>query len=190
METERLSMTAEDLVQTVRAAQGGDAQAFAMLVERYERAVYATVVRRLGNHAEAQELCQDVFCQALRKIRQLRNPRCFAGWLRAIANRLAINRALRRGPLVSGQSQTIEAAYVEHRTPLGQMLAEEQQSQVRSGLGRLCAMDRETLVAFYFNGHSLVEMSEEFHAPVGTVKRRLHVARKRLARELASLATA
>jgi RNA polymerase sigma-70 factor (ECF subfamily) len=49
-------------------------------------------------------------------------------------------------------------------------------------------MDRETLVAFYVRGQSLLEMSEEFDSPVGTIKRRLHVARKRLAKELESLA--
>jgi RNA polymerase sigma-70 factor (ECF subfamily) len=43
------------------------------------------------------------------------------------------------------------------------------------------------LVAFYLHGQSLVEMSDEFEAPVGTIKRRLHVARKRLAKELECL---
>ena len=50
-------------------------------------------------------------------------------------------------------------------------------------------MDRETLVAFYVNGQSLVEMSDRFDSPVGTIKRRLHVARKRLAKELADVGT-
>ena len=191
METEQLTIDdTSTLDRTICAAQRGDRQAFGRLVERYQRTVYATVLRRLDNHAEAQELTQDVFCQAMRKIRQLRDPRCFGGWLRAIADRLAINRAVRRGPQVTGNAETFEAVCVEHRTPLGQILAREQAAQVHLGLDRLCTLDRDTLVAFYFNNHSLVEMSEEFHAPVGTVKRRLHVARKRLAKELAELATA
>ena len=45
-------------------------------------------------------------------------------------------------------------------------------------------VDRSTLVAFYLEGQSLIEMSDEFSAPIGTIKRRLHVARKRLAKEL------
>jgi RNA polymerase sigma-70 factor (ECF subfamily) len=48
-------------------------------------------------------------------------------------------------------------------------------------------MDRETLEAFYFEGSSLLEMSRKFDTPVGTIKRRLHVARKRLAKELEAL---
>ena len=48
-------------------------------------------------------------------------------------------------------------------------------------------LDRETLVAFYVKGRSLLEMSDEFDAPLGTIKRRLHIARKRLAKEVESL---
>jgi RNA polymerase sigma-70 factor (ECF subfamily) len=55
-------------------------------------------------------------------------------------------------------------------------------------LDRLGDLDRETLEAFYVRGQSLIEMSDEFSSPIGTIKRRLHVARKRLARELHALA--
>jgi len=180
----------ESLESLVFAAQDGDREAFGQLVARFDRAVYHLVLRRLGNHAEAQEVCQEVFMQALRKIGQLQDPQCFAGWLRSIANRMAINRALRRTPLTGGDASTIEASCVESQTPLGAMLDRERQSQVRVGLRRLKALDRATLVAFYFDGRSLLEMSNQFQTPVGTIKRRLHVARKRLAKELAALAPA
>ena len=128
--------------------------------------------------------------QAMRKIGQLEDPRCFAGWLRSIAGRMAINRALRRSPLVAADAGAFEANCVEYQTPLGRMLERERQKQVRVGLRRLKAVDRDTLMAFFFDGRSLVEMSNQFHTPVGTIKRRLHVARKRLAKELAALAPA
>lgn len=178
------------VAELVCAAQEGDRQAFGQLVERYQRAVYATVFRRLGNDAEAQEVCQEVFIQALRKIDQIRDPRCFGGWLRSIAGRLAINRAMRRGPAFTAESESFESTCAEQETPLGSVLARERKDQVHRGLKRLRATDRDTLVAFYFDGQSLIEMSEAFDSPVGTIKRRLHVARKRLAKELEALATA
>jgi RNA polymerase sigma-70 factor (ECF subfamily) len=49
-------------------------------------------------------------------------------------------------------------------------------------------MDRETLIAFYVEGQSLVQMADDFDAPLGTIKRRLHVARKRLAKQVDELA--
>lgn len=178
------------LTEAVSAAQRGDRRAFGRLVKRYQRVVYACVFRRLGNHAEAQELCQEVFIQALRKIGQLREPACFAGWLRSIANRMAINRAVRRVPQVTLETEVLESNCVEYDTPLRAALAQERQQQVQLGLGRLRALDRDTLVAFYFDGRTLLEMSKEFDSPVGTIKRRLHVARKRLAEQLQALAPA
>src|SRR3989304_3961391 len=182
--------TETNLTETVQAAQRGDRRAFGRLIENFERAVYATAYRRLGNHAETQELCQDVFIQAMRKIDQLEDPRCFAGWLRSIADRMAINRLMRRGPNTSADESLFRSGCVEYRTPLVFVLAREREDQVRRGLRRLRAMDRETLVAFYFDGSSLREMSRKFEPPVGTIKRRLHVARKRLAKELEALTPA
>ena len=179
-----------ELAGLVRAAADGDRAAFGQLVERYSRAVYAIALGRLRNHAEAQELVQEVFVQALRKIGQLREPECFGGWLRSITNRMAINRAVRSGTTVSIERETLEATCVERRTPLAAALDRERAGQVRAGLRRLRSLDRETLVAFYIKGQSLIEMSDAFHSPVGTIKRRLHVARKRLARELVELAPA
>jgi RNA polymerase sigma-70 factor (ECF subfamily) len=97
---------------------------------------------------------------------------------------------MRRSALLPAESSFMEAACVDRHTPLGAMLDRERDVQVRRGLRRLKASDRATLVAFYFHGRSLVEMSDQFHSPVGTIKRRLHVARKRLAKELEALAPA
>src|SRR3972149_11354827 len=159
----------KQLVQLVRAAQQGDRQAFGPLFDRFRRAVSATALRRRGNHAEAQELCQEVFLQAVRKIGQLQNPLCCGGWLRAIARRMAINRAVRRRPVIARPAGELEADCVERQTPLGEVLARERRDQIHSGLNRLADMDRDTLVAFYFQGESLEEMSNHFQSPVGTI---------------------
>ncbi|MGD9722221.1 MAG: RNA polymerase sigma factor [Pirellulales bacterium] len=168
----------------VLAAQEGDREAFGELARRYERAVYATALRRLGNHAEAQEVCQEVLVRAMQKISQLREPEAFGAWLQAVTNRMAINRAVRKRSATTSDPELMAATCVDAETPLTRALARERASQVRAGLGRLGELDRDTLVAFYVQGQSLVEMSAEFRSPVGTIKRRLHVARKRLAKEL------
>ena len=97
---------------------------------------------------------------------------------------------MRSRSAVSLDAQRLTCDFVEAETPLGEILARERADQVRHGLDRLAELDRDTLVAFYFHGRSLVEMSDQFDSPVGTIKRRLHVARKRLAKELATMAPA
>ena len=171
-------------ISLVLDAQSGDRAAFGELARRYERAGYATALRRSGNHAEAQEVCQEVLVRAMQKIAQLREPEAFGAWLRSVTNRMAINRAVRKRSALATDPETMAATCVERETPLSLTLTRERQSQVRAGLGRLGALDRDTLVAFYLHGQSVLEMSEGFRSPVGTIKRRLHVARKRLAKEL------
>lgn len=183
---EPLESAETGLAVLVGAAQGGDREAFGELFSRYERSVYSVAVRRLGQHAEAQELVQEVFIQALRKLEQLREPAAFGGWLRSITVRLAINRQVRGSHVAAVDPSTLEATCGEDHNPFDQAVSRERREQVRTVLGQLGRLDRETLVAFYLKGRTLVEMSDEFAAPIGTIKRRLHVARKRFAEAFGS----
>ena len=170
----------------VRAAQGGDRDAQAALYERYQGSALALAYRKVGNWAEAEELVQDVFIHAFDRIDQLRVPEAFGGWLRQIVRRMAINRLTRRRGAVTVESEVLDATQTHGDTPLDEVLEDERCEQVRIGLKRLGDVDRRTLEAFYMAGQSLIEMAEHFEAPIGTIKRRLHVARKRLAREMES----
>lgn len=174
----------KDVTELVKAAQRGDRVAFGRLFERFERHVLSVAVRCLGDYAEAQELTQDVFLQALRKLPQLREAQALPGWLRKMTRRMAINRRKRPMPVTAAEAGSVEQQPVETRTPLADVLRREQVRRVRQGLTELGELDRQTLVAFYLEDRSLAEMSAQFDAPIGTIKRRLHVARKRLARQL------
>ena len=180
-------MDTEEFLPLVLRAQDGDREAFGQLAQMFESTVFALALRRLRNAAEAAELTQDVLIQALRKLPQLREPERFPGWLRRITVRLAINRAVRR-PLASTQDPALFGSIdAERQSPLDEVLTDEQSAQLWGGLKRLRELDRSTLVAFYFDGQSLIEMSDRFQSPVGTIKRRLHTARIRLREELAHL---
>jgi RNA polymerase sigma-70 factor (ECF subfamily) len=120
------------IVSLVIAAQQGDMTAFGQLCAHYERSIYSVVFRRLGNHAEAQELTQEVFVQALQKLGQLREPVCFGGWLRSIAKRMSINRAVRRPPEFATEHETIDLTHGDEETPFGQGRA-ERNSEASSG---------------------------------------------------------
>ena len=168
-------------------AQDGDNDAFGELVYRFERMVYGVCWQRLRDHAEVQETSQEVFIKAFEKLFQLDEPAAFPGWLRSIAVRQSINRSVRRPPSVAVEPQALASVDGDGPAPLDALLTDERAAQVHAGLDRLAQLDRSTLVAFYLQGQSLLEMSDEFSAPVGTIKRRLHVARKRLAKELECL---
>jgi RNA polymerase sigma-70 factor (ECF subfamily) len=172
----------------VRAAQAGDRNAFGRLFEKYHRGVVAIAFRRLKNADAAEELCQEVFVQALQKLDQLRTPECFGSWIRSITVRMAINHQIRNRSALPLEPAALTDAATETVDPSDTAERKEQSAHVRAGLRRLRRLDRETLTAFYIKGQSLAEMARDFAAPVGTIKRRLHVARKRLAEQIDELA--
>lgn len=177
-------MCEQQILVLVRKAQAGNREAFGELARQFENTVFAIVLRRLRNRAEALETTQDVFIQALRKLPQLREPERFAGWLQQIARRMSINRAVRRPQELVNDPDTFQGLSGVQQSPLDNLLKDEEAAEVRAGLDRLRELDRQTLIAFYIEGQSLKEMSDAFDSPIGTIKRRLHTARIRLKEEL------
>jgi|SRR5581483_5533127 len=177
-------MIVNELLQLIERARAGDRSAYGELVTRFQPAVYGLAMARLRNATEAAELAQEVFVHAMTRLDQLRDPHCFSGWLRQITVRMAINRLTRRFPLQGAEPDFLQSAPGAAQTPLDEMVRAEERSEVMEGLEQLKPIDRDTLVAFYIRGRSLKQMSREFETPVGTIKRRLHVARHRLKEEL------
>ncbi len=169
----------------VRAAQDGDREAFGELFHRFRPAIFALAMRRLRHADEAEELAQDVFVQAMQKLDQLRVPEAFGGWLRRIVHRMAINHVTRRPRAMACDPTVLEATCLSgDGSPDSDAAEREQAEDLRAAVARLGQLDRQTLQAFYLRGQTVVEMADAFDAPIGTIKRRLHVARKRLAREI------
>jgi RNA polymerase sigma-70 factor (ECF subfamily) len=177
-------MTWDEIKPLVERAQAGDRDAYGELVERFQPTVYAVALSRLRNPTEAQELAQEVFLHGMQKLPQLRDAQCFAGWLRQITVRMAINRLTRGASMYRTEPEALENAEAASVTPLEEMVKAEQAAELYRGLERLKPVDRATLVAFYIRGRTLKQMAREFETPVGTIKRRLHVARNRLKKVL------
>lgn len=168
----------------VRLAQGGSREAFGELIERFQGSVMAIARRRHRDQEEAAELVQEVFLHAMRKLHQLREPACFGAWLRRITVRVSINRATRRPPLATAENEILEHRGKQSPTPFEDAVDRERAELVRAAVAELRPIDRDALEAFYLRGKTLIEIAEEFDVPVGTVKRRLHVARHRLEESL------
>src|SRR5438128_7090737 len=93
-----------EITRIVERARAGDRAAYGELVERFQPTVYALALARLRNPTEAQELAQEVFLHGMKKLNQLRDAQCFAGWLRQITVRMAISWMTRHRILARGDS--------------------------------------------------------------------------------------
>ena len=147
--------------------------------------VYAIALRRLGNHSEAQELCQEVLVKAMQKIEQLKVPAAFGGWLRSITVRMAINRQVRRAPIDRDRAAgaRCHVRRVDHaaRRGAGQRAGRRRSAAASRGWASSIGTRSKRFTSAASRSS---QMSESFEAPIGTIKRRLHVARKRLAEQL------
>jgi len=129
---------------------------------------------------------QEVSIRAWQRLGQLEKSECLSSWLCTMTRRMAYSRRGRRVVQVDGDLTAAERLEAREGSSLDSLLVKDTQEEVREGLQRLAELDRETLVAFYIDEMSIQEMSEAFGAPLGTIKRRLHVARHRLAEQIQS----
>ena len=86
----------ETLAETIRAVARGDQDAFARLYADYVRLVHAIVLGRVPRR-DVDDLVQDVFLTAYVRVRELRDPAAFGGWIAAIARNRATD-YLRQSP--------------------------------------------------------------------------------------------
>lgn len=176
-----------DMPNLVSQVRAGDRRATNRLVELAEPMIFPIVLRRLRNWTEALDVTQDVVIQMLRKLNHLRDPERFEFWLRRIAVRMAINWATRRQNEFSRDGTALNDISCRGTDPLDRIVQAENADCLRRGLRSLRDMDRQLLIAYYFNDCSIEEMSVLYDCPVGTIKRRLHTARCRLRETLTEL---
>jgi RNA polymerase sigma-70 factor (ECF subfamily) len=145
-------------------------------METYRDELFAFAMKRLRNEADALDAVQETFLRALRRIDTLRDSSRLRPWLMTIAYRVIVTKLRTRR--VSNTLDGISKIGPPDRSL--DPVSREEASRVREAMSRLRPLDRATLEAYYFDGLSTREMADKLSVPLGTVKRRLHLARQRL----------
>ena len=158
----------------------GEAQAFRLLVEAYEPAVFGLCRRLCGNTADAEDVTQETFLRAYRYLARLEDRARFAPWLYQIARSLARERRRR---------QDVERrALAERAERLRQGIRDRDDEPVGPALGKaledLPGEEREALVLRYFDGLSYEDISKRLRLSFSKVDHLIRKARARLARRL------
>jgi RNA polymerase sigma-70 factor (ECF subfamily) len=156
----------------VRAAVGGDPEAFRQLVEpQLATALRATTVL-IGSDADAADVVQDALLAAWRTLHALKNPDAFAAWFRQIVVRGAIRRARTRRAVVELD--------LSQRSGAGSLDRSVERADLARGFAALSLPDRSVLTLRYLWDVSTVEAAAILEIPEGTVKSRTHAAIERL----------
>lgn len=193
---EPLEVTDLDLV---RLAQAGDTDAFGELVERNRRAVFRAALAAVGSPTEADDVVQEAFVTAWRKLGGFRGESQFRTWLLSITWRKAIDRrkSISRWLKLAASSSRDEAGQdmfdVIERVPSPAesqatlLESAELQRDVKRLIGTLPRKLRDALLLAGTGEHTYEEMGEMLHTPVGTVKWRVAEARRVLKRKLTAM---
>jgi RNA polymerase sigma-70 factor (ECF subfamily) len=166
--------------QIIERTLAGEADAFSLLVHRWERPIYGLSLRLLGREEDARDVCQETFLAAFRNLRKFRGEAKFSSWLYRIALN-ACHTRLRRNGSAAEQSLDAEddngrrfepAAEIESLT--ARLHRDERAMLVRRALQALPPEMRQVIVMKEYEELTFAEIAEILQVPVSTVKSRLY----------------
>ena len=176
----------EDDAQLIYRVLSGDDEAFTALVRKHQQSVHALAWRRVGDFHFAEEITQDTFLQAYKKLSTLKNPSQFSGWLYVIANRRCNKWLLKNKSAVKSLE---EVSMVEIENTFYERYVSEQNEEeacthrrklVRKLLDKLPESERTVMTLYYLGEMTTKEISKFLGVSVNTITSRLQRARKRL----------
>lgn len=190
----RMSEADADL-ELVRRVQGGQKNAFDLLVRKYQHKVFAIISRYVHNHAEAQDVAQDTFLRAYRAIANFRGDSAFYTWLYTIATNTAKNHLVAMGRRPPGDDiQIDDAAQFESAmrlrdpaTPERELMRQEIERAVTTAVARLPEELRRAITMREVDGLSYEEIAQAMSCPIGTVRSRIFRARDAIDQNLRPL---
>jgi RNA polymerase sigma-70 factor (ECF subfamily) len=176
----------ERLLETllVLRAQVGDGSAYARLHERFHTRLAYFIRRLLVHREESEDVLQEVWLSVVRKLPALEDPAAFRAWIYRIARHRALSR-LRRARIeleLEGPDAPPELLALEPED--SRAYDDVDPASLREGLERLSPAHREALTLRFLDDLSYEEIASVIECSVGTVRSRIHYARKALRAEL------
>jgi RNA polymerase sigma factor (sigma-70 family) len=164
----------------LQRARARDQDAFGALVRRFQDAAVGYCYARLGDFGLAEDAAQDAFLEAWRDLPALEHDAAFTTWFRRLLFKQCDRRTRGTHPPMLGldQAQPVESDGVDH--PAARTEAADRLAVVRRALAGLPEDQRTAVLLHYFAGLPIAEVARFVEAPPGTVKSRLHAARRTL----------
>lgn len=173
----------------IQATLAGDREAFGGLVLRYQDRLFNSLILVLGCEADAQDVTQDAFVQAFRRLDSFRGQSSFYTWLFRVGRNLAISRlrSRRKTASLSGHDGSNLDLPGTEPGPDAPLEVAESIQQLQAALARLSEEHRSIVVLRELEGMDYDAIATALDIPVGTVRSRLHRARSQLKMELEAI---
>jgi RNA polymerase sigma-70 factor (ECF subfamily) len=183
----------------VRRARSGDQRAFGLLVQRYQKKVYAVALGMVKDAEEAMDVSQEAFVKVHRYLDRFKGDSSFYTWLYRITTNTCIDVLRRRGVTSSDSVEyddTVQMDLSEANlgllasqvdvSPSRSLLRRELGEKLEEALAQLPEKHRAILLLRELEGMSYEDLSRTLEIPKGTVMSRLFHARAKVQRLLSS----
>ena len=166
-----------DDAELVRRTTRGELAAFERLVDRHRPVVVRVAARIVGSH-EAEDISQDAFLRAFHRLEHFRGDAPFRSWLLRITHNAALDHIGRRRPEPVDPDTLDTAEESASRPPAERLETRERIERLERKLHGLPHQHRVVLVLRDAEGLSYEEIADITDTPLGSVKGRLHRARR------------
>jgi len=164
----------------VAAARTGSPEAWDALFQRYQLPLYAYVFELLRSDQAALDVVQETFINATRHLDSLREDNRFGSWLFSIAHRKCVDRWRKGGREEPLEPEIAEALPGFESDPSELLIRREQEDEFMRLIEQLPGAQRSVLLLHFVEDFSLEEIARITDSNPGTVKSRLHYAKKSL----------
>lgn len=164
----------------VAAARAGSPVAWDALFQRYQLPLYAYVFELIRSEQPALDVVQETFLSAARHLASLRDDDRFGSWLFSIAHRKCVDHWRKRGREAPLEPDAAEALPDPDRDPSELLIRHEQEAAFMKLLEQLPPPQRSVLLLPFVEDFSLEQIANITGAQLGTVKSRLHYAKRAL----------
>jgi RNA polymerase sigma-70 factor (ECF subfamily) len=157
----------------------GDRRALEALCERYQRPLFAYLCRVIADDGLAEEVLQDTLLAVWRGAGRVTERSSVRAWLFGIARRQRHN-ALRRRTLHLVEESALAPLYSSDPEPADLVLTQAAIADLSATIDRLPSDHREIILLTFVDELSYLELADVLGVPIGTVKSRLHSAKRAL----------
>ena len=162
----------------VSQAKAGESAAWDVLFRRYQLPLYAYIFELVRDEQTSLDLVQEAFVNAVRHIGSLRDDERFGSWLFGIAHQRCLQQWRRQHRESSAHEKLIDTPVEYDDGPFELLIREEQEIEFMKLLNQLPVPLRAVLLLYFVEDFSIEEIARITDAQPGTVKSRMHYAKK------------